>query len=1126
MQLNVQMMSILDRFSGRPALADRRPIPKSNSDRERMGVELLSRYNVLTYGELRRRVEAVSVQLCKQAGRGSLRSGDRAALLGYPGIDFTTVDFACNLIGITTVPLQTSGSMTQHLAILEETTPRLLVVSVDLLDRVDDIISHISTIERILILDYRGGESGHREALQKSIHSARITPEPLNLDSILEWEPNRVDDDHLAMLLYTSGSTGEPKGAMYSARLVGEMWGGEGWSEFFAEKAHVASFHYMPMSHVAGHSSVRSTLSRGGITYFASTTNLSNFFEDLALARPTELSLVPRVCELLHQEYQRRVGSHDGDDTNVRQILDDMRVSVLGGRVEWASCTSAPVSAELKAFMELLLGIELHELYGTTEIGGVLADGRFLSPPVIDYRLDDVPELGYFRSDRPAARGELLIKSTSTVSGYFNRPDLNPMIFTEDGYYRTGDIAAVDPDGSIRIIDRKNAIIKLAQGEFVALPSLEAVYVARSSLLRQVFLYGRSDQSAILAVAVLNDSTLQTTAGEDSILVSRRILNEFRNVAEQENLNSYEVPAAVIIETEPFSEENGLLSDHRKPVRPRLLERYRPRLDAIYDELAANREGVLAELITHGANNDTEDTVRIAAALTLQIDPETIRMTTRFRSLGGDSLTAVHLSRLLAQIYDLLIPVDVLVSESNSLADLAGYINVKRMQNEWLTTFDDIHGMSEDLLLASDLTISKFLSARTKIQPNAVVHDTPQSVLITGASGFLGRFLCLEWLRRFSGTTRRVTCLVRANSDDAARTRLRSAFSTSPELLAEFDSFSDNLEVLAGDLAEPRLGLDETMWESLARGITHILHAGAMVNHALAYRELFAPNVAGTAEVLRLALTGPMKPITFMSSIATALLSREADPLDESVDIREALPEVRATGGIVNGYAATKWASEVLLRDAHSQYALPVTVFRASMILAHSYHPGQINVPDTYTRLLFSLMRTGIVPPSFYMTDGENAHYDGLPVDIVSHAIATLMHNGTSGYQTYHLVNPFDDGISLDRFVDWMIEAGVSLTPMGTYAKWFERFRMALSVLDDDDRRASLLPLLDGFQTPEIPIRGSLINSSNFTAALAETGNVDLVRSLDREFILKTMRDIEFVFDINFPSPGEKRVRV
>ena len=85
---------------------------------------------------------------------------------------------------------------------------------------------------------------------------------------------------------------------MCSARLVAEMWGGEGWSEFFAEDASVASFHYMPMSHVAGHSSVRSTLARGGTTYFASSTNLSSLFEDLSLARPTELSLVPRVCEL------------------------------------------------------------------------------------------------------------------------------------------------------------------------------------------------------------------------------------------------------------------------------------------------------------------------------------------------------------------------------------------------------------------------------------------------------------------------------------------------------------------------------------------------------------------------------------------------------------------------------------------------------------------------------------------------------------------------------------------------------------------------------------------------------------------------------------------------------------
>lgn len=1123
MPLNTHMMTVLDRYSNRAALADRRPIPKSNSDRDRLGSNPLSRYESLTYGELGLRIESVSSQLCSPpGGAGKLRGGERLALLGHAGIDFTTVDFACNLAGITTVPLQTSGSAEQHQSILGETLPRVLAVSIGLLDRAEDIVTSTSSIERVLLLDFRGGDPAHRGAIEAVSPKIRAMIELLDLDSDLAPTPQEIDNDDLAMLLYTSGSTGAPKGAMYSARLVDEMWGGEGWSEFFAEKADIASFHYMPMSHVAGHSSVRSTLSRGGVTYFASTTNLSSFFEDLSLARPTELSLVPRVCELLYQEYQRRIGSHreDTKEDLSRQVLDDMRLSLLGGRVEWASCTSAPVSAELKAFMERLLAIELHELYGTTEIGGVLADGRFLSPPVVDYRLEDVPELGYFQSDRPAARGELLVKSSSTVAGYFNRPELNSEIFTSDGYYHTGDIAAIDNDGRVRIIDRKNAIIKLAQGEFVALPSLEALFVARSSLIRQVFLYGRSDQSAVVGVVVPNDLARETLLSEGEAEATRRMLDEIRKVAEQESLNSYEVPASVLIEDEPFSEENGLLSDHRKPVRPRLLEKYRPRLDAIYDEIAADRGQALGALVSRGADEDTETTILSAAALTLQLDPASIRTEAKFRNLGGDSLTAVHLSRLLNQIYGISVPVDVLVSESNTLLDLATYIDAKRTQEEWITTFDDIHGADPEHLYARDLTVASFLP---ELKPSAADYGNPSNVLITGASGFLGRFLSLEWLRRFAGTKNRVTCLIRANSDDAAWARLRATFSTSPDLLATFDGLSGNLEVIAGDLAEPRFGLDEEAWGRLTRDITDVIHAGAMVNHALEYCELFAPNVAGTAEVLRLALTGSMKPVTFMSSIATALLPQDAAPLNESTDIREALPEVQATGGIVDGYAATKWASEVLLRDAHSQHGLPVTIYRSSMILAHSRYRGQINIPDTYTRLLFSLIRTGVVPSSFYTTNGENAHYDGLPVDLVSHAIVTLNRAQDAGFRTYHLVNPFDDGVSLDQIADWIRGAGAPLASVGTYRQWFERFRVALNVLDDDDKRASLLPLLDGFQSPATPTRGSLIESSNLAAALAERGEADLLTSLSRDFVVKTVEDIEHVFGVRTLNSSDGR---
>ncbi|MCT1447860.1 thioester reductase domain-containing protein [Brevibacterium casei] len=1122
MLLNTQMTSIFERFSGRPALADRRPIPRSNGDRDLFDSEVLDWYETLSYEELRRRVLAAAAQLHgRRMVKGPLASGDRLALLGFPGIDFTTIDFACNLAGVTTVPLQTSGSLEQHRSIIGETSPRALVISISLLNKAESILSHADSIDRLIVLDYRGGDLSHRRILESAANSLPIAPELLELDPDPGDAFGDICDDHLSMLLYTSGSTGAPKGAMYSARLVREMWGGEGWSEFFAEQDEIASFHYMPMSHVAGHSSVRSTLSRGGVTYFSSTPNLANFFDDLALARPTELSLVPRVCELLHQEYQRRAESRrdDTDGYASQAVLEDMRTSVLGGRVEWASCTSAPVSAELKAFMERLLGIELHELYGTTEIGGVLADGRFLTPPVIDYRLDDVPELGYFRTDRPSARGELLVKSTSTVPGYFNRPDLNAEIFTEDGYYRTGDIAAVDSNGTVRIIDRKNSIIKLSQGEFVALPSLEATFVAGSTLIRQVFLYGRSDWSALVAVVVPTDLAQSAAADDErNQTMAKLMLDELRHVAEREHLNSYEVPAAVIVESEPFSEENGLLSDHRKPVRPRLHDKYQSQLEAIYEQIVAARDDALTDLIAHGAENDTASTIRDAAALTLQIEPATVSIDAKFRNLGGDSLTAVHLSRLLNQIYGLHIPVDVLVSEARTFADLGEYMDGKRGQREWLATFEEIHTSDRRPLYAEELTVERFLSSRATINPSSTRYGAPQGVLITGASGFLGRFLCLEWLRRFAGTTRRVTCLVRANSHAAARARLRATYSSSPELLAEFDRLAGNLDVVAGDLAEPRLGLDEQIWKSLSQDITHIIHAGAMVNHALGYRELFASNVAGTAEVLHLALTGPLKRITFMSSIATALLQQAGGPMTERVDIREALSQIEDAGGIVDGYAATKWASEVLLRNANEQFGVPVTVFRSSMILAHSRYRGQINVPDTYTRLLFSVLQSGITPSSFYAANGEHAHYDGLPVDVVSEAIASLAQDETREYRTYHLVNPFDDGISLDRFVEWLIEAGVSLVRVGEYGLWMERFKMALSVLDDDDKRASLLPLIDGFRAPEDPVRGSRIDSTDLHGALAQAGLADRLQPLSREFVLKSVRDIDHVFGTSFLS--------
>ena len=151
------------------------------------------------------------------------------------------------------------------------------------------------------------------------------------------------------------------------------------------------------------------TLGAGGTAYFVARSDLSTFFEDLALVRPTQLSFVPRIWDMVFQEFQSEVDRRSAGDADrwavETDVLADLRQNLLGGRFISAMTGSAPISSEMKAFVESLLDIHLIDGYGSTEAGAVFVDGQVQRPPVIDYKLVDVPELGYFRTDRPAPQG-------------------------------------------------------------------------------------------------------------------------------------------------------------------------------------------------------------------------------------------------------------------------------------------------------------------------------------------------------------------------------------------------------------------------------------------------------------------------------------------------------------------------------------------------------------------------------------------------------------------------------------------------------------------------------------------------------------------------------------------------
>jgi fatty acid CoA ligase FadD9 len=145
----------------------------------------------------------------------------------------------------------------------------------------------------------------------------------------------------------------------------------------------------------------------------------------------------------------------------------------------------------------------------------------------------------------------------------------------------------------------------------------------------------------------------------------------------------------------------------------------------------------------------------------------------------------------------------------------------------------------------------------------------------------------------------------------------------------------DHLEVLAGDLSKSKRVLSQRDWSPISEVVDTVTHPAALVNHVLPYGQLFGPNVFGTAEVLRLAMTTRLKPLTYVSTLAAAIGSDGA-LLDEDVDIRAASPSLDLNDSYANGYAVGKWAGEVLCREAYAWCGLPVSVFRCNMILMHS----------------------------------------------------------------------------------------------------------------------------------------------------------------------------------------------
>jgi fatty acid CoA ligase FadD9 len=1133
------------------------------------GADTSSEARITTYAGLWRRVEAAASGL---RGERLADTGDFVGICGFGSVDWVVADLACLYLSAVSVPIQTGASPTDLRNIVNEAGLTCVACSLAQLELLASVLPDCPTVRGLVVMDIDDQDPAAldawalaRQALEEEhgadllvLRLAEVESRGRQSGLVPYVEPSQRaprEPDPLMTLMYTSGSTGSPKGAMFPESIWSAYWHSPMFGRF-PPIPHLG-INYMPLNHMAGRGGIIRSIREGGLMSFVRRSDMSTLFEDIRLARPTSLMLIPRAASMIYQVFQselvkraaeRGLSPHDeaGRGRIAKEIMEEMRGSFLGDRLIYAVTGTAPTAPEVRAFIERCFEIPLYDGYGSTEAGPITFEDQIMSEVVTTFKIVSVPELGYRTTDEPFPRGELCVKSPRVIPGYYRNPEATRDLFDEEGYLRMGDIVEQRGPREVAWIDRKKNVLKLAQGEFVSTTRLEELYAAGSPFIRQIYIHGNSLRSYLLAVVVPEPRAVEAALHQrrgalDEAAVKALIREELNRIATDAQVKSYEIPRDFLIEPQPFTREQGLLTESNKPIRARLKARYGDRLEALYEEIERRQLEdlqALAQQRSGAGAASVEERVRRAMEVTLGLRDIDVGETMQsFIQLGGDSLSAVRLADLIRDLCGVEVPVGLLLDPTLRVSAVVRYVEerLSGRPSAREVTFESVHGAGSPIVRADDLRLDRFLgpedfeAAKSALPATALPREA-QVTLLTGANGFLGRFLALTLLERAARSGGKVVCVVRAPSDAEALERLRASYRGSdPALLAQFQALSaGRLTVLQGDLMKPRLGLADDVYDRLCDEVDSIVHNGALVNHAFSYPQLFGPNVLGTVELMRLAIRRRIKALGFVSTVGVAGGLGRGEPIREDEDARSLWQERPIDSGYAVGYATSKWACEVLLRELADRLAVPVDIFRCSMILPHREFLGQVNVSDFLTRLLLGVVLTGLAPRSFYVGDASRAHFDGLPVDFVAESIASIASTPRPGIATYHVVNArWDDGVSLDRLVDWVASAGYPVTRVDDHAAWFAAFRERLLALPPELQHRSPLPILYQWARP-IPVDGeALFDARRLRARLGEIAEraVEIPR-VDERFVHAYLEDLVALGLIGEPEASAPSVRV
>jgi len=376
-------------------------------------------------------------------------------------------------------------------------------------------------------------------------------------------------------------------------------------------------FSFLPLAHTLEKCcELAIFMSGGAIGFYSGDLRLIN--QDMKALKPTILPAVPRFINRIYD----RVVKTANRTSLTRHIFnialsfktDEMYKGIvrnnsiwdklvfwtvrqqLGGRIRLVIVGSAPLAGNVLTFMRAALGCIIVEGYGQTECvapctltapGDPQPDQVGPPLPCNNIKLVDVPDMEYFAAH---GQGEVCVQGANVFLGYYREPERTSLALDPEGWLHTGDIGEWLPNGTLKIIDRKKQIFKVAQGEYVAPEKLEEIYM-KSYYISQVFIHGDSLKSCVVGVIVPDVLSIQDWAGKRNIPnqsftalcnnreVKNLIMKQIEELGLEHNLKYYEKVKDIYLHPNLFSIQNGLLSSTGKLMRTKLVKYFKPQLE-------------------------------------------------------------------------------------------------------------------------------------------------------------------------------------------------------------------------------------------------------------------------------------------------------------------------------------------------------------------------------------------------------------------------------------------------------------------------------------------------------------------------------------------------------------------